>query len=141
MADSSGKPPTVVELIWEHDLVLGGQSGKARLTVDSAGVAGPSPMQALGFAVTGCMAMDLIHILRKGRFDLKGLKADLRAQRAADVPHRFTAIGLHFTVTGDIPDEQVQRAIDLSRDKYCSVWHSMREDIELAVTFTVTPAV
>ena len=77
MADSSGKPPTVVELIWEHDLVLGGQSGKARLTVDSAGVAGPSPMQALGFAVTGCMAMDLIHILRKGRFDLKGLKADL----------------------------------------------------------------
>ena len=141
MADSPGKPPTVVELIWEHDLVLGGHSGKAHLTVDSAGVAGPSPMQALGFAVTGCMAMDLIHILRKGRFDLKGLKADLRAQRAPDVPHRFTAIALHFTVTADIPDDQVQRAIDLSRDKYCSVWHSMRDDIELAVTFTVTPPV
>ena len=98
-------------------------------------------MQALGFAVTGCMSMDLIHILRKGRFDLKGLKADLRAERAPEVPHRFTAIALHFTITGEVPDDQVQRAIDLSRDKYCSVWHSMREDIELAVTFTVTPAV
>jgi putative redox protein len=141
MADPSGKPPTVVELIWEHDLVLGGRSGKAHLTVDSAGAEGPSPMQALGFAVTGCMSMDLVHILKKGRFDLKGLKADLRAERAPDVPHRFTAIALHFTVTGDIPAEQVQRAIDLSRDKYCSVWHSMREDIGLAVTFTVTPPV
>ena len=141
MADPSGKPSTVVELIWEHDLVLGGRSGKANLTVDSAGVEGPSPMQALGFAVTGCMSMDLVHILKKGRFDLKGLKADLRAERAPDVPHRFTAIALHFTVTGDIPDDQVQRAIDLSRDKYCSVWHSMREDIGLAVTFTVTPPV
>jgi len=141
MADPAGKPPTVVELIWEHDLVLGGQSGKAHLTLDSAGIAGPSPMQALGFAVTGCMAMDLVHILRKGRFDLKGVKADLRAQRAPDVPHRFTSIALHFTVTGEIPEDQVQRAIDLSRDKYCSVWHSMREDIGLAVTFTVTPPV
>jgi putative redox protein len=141
MADPSGKPPTVVELIWEHDLVLGWRSGKANLTVDSAGVEWPSPMQALGFAVTGCMSMDLVHILNKGRFDLKGLKADLRAERAPDVPHRFTAIALHFTVTGDIPAEQVQRAIDLSRDKYCSVWHSMREDIGLAVTFTVTPPV
>jgi len=141
MADPAGKPPTVVELIWEHDLVLGGQSGKAHLTLDSAGIAGPSPMQALGFAVTGCMAMDLVHILRKGRFDLKGVKADLRAQRAPDVPHRFTSIALHFTVTGEIPEDQVQRAIDLSRDKYCSVWHSMREHIGLAVTFTVTPPV
>jgi len=138
MADPSGKPPTVVELIWEHDLVLGGRSGKANLTVDSAGVEGPSPMQALGFAVTGCMSMDLVHILKKGRFDLKGLKADLRAERAPDVPHRFTAIALHFTVTGDIPAEQVQRAIDLSRDKYCSVWHSMRQDIELTTSFDVT---
>jgi len=136
-----GKPPTVVELIWEHDLVFGGQSGSTRLTLDSASAAGPSPMQALGFAVTGCMAMDVVHILGKGRADLKGLKADLRATRATDVPHRFTAIALHFTVTGDVAGEQVQRAIDLSREKYCSVWHSMRQDIDLEVTFTVTSPV
>ena len=85
--------------------------------------------------------MDVVHILGKGRADLKGLKADLRATRATDVPHRFTAIALHFTVTGDVAGEQVQRAIDLSREKYCSVWHSMRQDIDLEVTFTVTSPV
>jgi uncharacterized OsmC-like protein len=46
---------------------------------------------------------------------------------------------MQFTITGSVPDEQVQRAIDLSRDKYCSVWHSMREDIRLTTAFTVTP--
>jgi putative redox protein len=142
MADSSpGKPPTVVELIWEHDLVFGGQSGDVRVTLDSASAAGQSPMQALAFGLAGCMSMDVVHILRKARFDLKGLKADLSGHRRPDVPHRFTSVDLHFTVTGNVPADQVQRAIDLSRDKYCSVWHSMREDIELNVTFKVTTAV
>ena len=48
---------------------------------------------------------------------------------------------LFVTVTGDVPEEVVQRAIDLSREKYCSVWHSMRQDIELTATFSVSPGV
>jgi putative redox protein len=142
MADSpAGKPPTKAELIWEHDLVFGGKSGEARVTLDSASAAGPSPMQSLAFALAGCMAMDLVHILRKARYDLKGLRADLTGHRQEDIPHRFTSVELHFTVTGDIPDAQVQRAVDLSHEKYCSVWHSMRQDIDMRVTFRVTAAV
>ena len=137
---SREKPPTLVELIWEHDLVFGGQSADVQLKLDSASAAGPSPIQALAFGLAGCMAMDVVYILRKGRVDLKGLKADLTGRRAPEVPHRFLAFALHFTVTGDVPGEQVQRAVDLSRDKYCSVWHSLRQDIELAVTFKVTTA-
>jgi putative redox protein len=131
------KPPTVVELLWEHDLVLTGTSGSATMTVDSAGVAGPSPMQALGFALAGCMAMDVVHVLRKGRHDLKGLKLGLVGARAEEEPRRFLSVALHFTVAGNVPPEPIQRAIDLSRDKYCSVWHSLRQDIELNVTFEV----
>ena len=83
MADNPPeRPPIRVELIWEHDLVLGGRSGAATMTLDSAGAAGPSPMQALAFALAGCMAMDVVHILRKARLELKGLKADLSAHRA-----------------------------------------------------------
>ena len=142
MADSPpGKPPTAIELIWEHDLVFGGQAGDVRVTLDSATSAGPSPMQVLAFALAGCMSMDLDHIQRKARLDHKGLKPDLSGHRASDVPERFTAVDLHFTVTGDVPAGQVQRAIDLSRDKYCSVWHSLRQDIALTVTFRVTTAV
>jgi putative redox protein len=137
MADPA-KPPTKVELVWEHDLVFGGRSGDIALSLDSAGVKGPSPMQTLAFALAGCMAMDVVHVVTKGRLDLRGLRADLSGHRAPDDPHRFTAIELHFTVTGEVPAARVERAIQLSREKYCSVWHSMREDIELKVTYKIT---
>lgn len=135
------KPPVKLDLVWEHDLVLGGRCGDVTLTLDSAGVEGPSPMQSLAFGLAGCMAMDLLHILKKGRHEFRGLRADLVGQRAPEEPRRFTSITLHFTVTGKVADEVVQRGIDLSKEKYCSVWHSMRTDIELAVTFTVASGV
>jgi putative redox protein len=133
------KPPVKLDLVWEHDLVLTGTSGNVQMTVDSAGVAGPSPMQALAFGLAGCMAMDLLHILKKGRHDFRGLRAELVGGRAPAEPRRFTNIQLHYTITGTVPDAVVQRGIDLSREKYCSVWHSMRQDIEFTVTFDVSP--
>ena len=135
------KPPTVVELIWEHDLVLAGRSGNVRMTLDSASAEGASPMQALAFGLAGCMAMDVVHILTKGRHELRGLRADLEGHRVSETPHRFNRVVLHFTVTGSVPPEAVERAIQLSRDKYCSVWHSMRQDIEFEVTFTISAGV
>lgn len=136
---TSTKPPSVVDLVWEHDLVFAGRSGEVALKLDSASVEGPSPMQALAFALAGCMAMDVVHVLTKGRHPMRGLKADLTGQRADDEPRRFTAVTLHYTVTGDVPKPAVERAIALSKEKYCSVWHSMRQDIPFDVTFTVTP--
>ena len=140
MADAE-KPPTVVELIWEHDLVLAGRSGDTKMTLDSDSVEGPSPMQALAFALSACMAMDVVHVIKKGRHDLRGLRADLTGSRAQQTPHRFTRIELRFTVTGSVAPDVVERAIDLSREKYCSVWHSMREDIEFVTSFTVSEGV
>jgi putative redox protein len=132
------KRPTLVELIWEHDLVFAGKSGDTRLSLDSAGVAGPSPVQALAFGLAGCMAMDVVYILRKGRHDLKGLRLDLAGERAQEDPHRFTAFTLTFTVNGNVPQDAVDRAVELSRDKYCSVWHSLRQDIALAVNTAIS---
>ena len=59
------KPPTVLDLTWIGDLKFSGTSDRASITLDSAGVAGPSPVQALAFALAGCMAMDVAHILSK----------------------------------------------------------------------------
>jgi putative redox protein len=135
------KPPTTASLVWEHALVFGAQSGKIALTLDSAGVAGPSPVQALAFALAGCMAMDVAHVLTKGRCGMRGLRLDLTGQRAPTDPHRFTQVSLHFTITGDVQTSRIDRAIKLSREKYCSVWHSMRHDIPLTVTYTVSAGV
>jgi putative redox protein len=141
MADAPAKPPTLVSLVWQHDLILGGPSGNIQMTLDSAGVAGPSPVQALAFALAGCMAMDVVHVLTKGRCGMRGLRVDLTGQRAPKDPHRFTEITLHYTITGDVPTSRIDRAIKLSREKYCSVWHSMRQDIPLTVTYTVSTGV
>jgi putative redox protein len=127
--------------VWEHDLVLGGKAGETGITLDSKSVEGPSPVQALAFALAGCMAMDVVHILTKGRHDLRGLKVELVAQRADEDPRRVTAVSMSYTITGEVPKDQIQRAIDLSREKYCSVWHSMRQDIPLEATFIVTTGV
>ena len=143
MADqvAAAKPPTSLELIWEHDLVFSGTSGAVKMTLDSASLAGPSPVQALAFALAGCMAMDVVYVLRKGRHDLRGLRADLSARRAAEEPRRFTSVTLHFSVTGEVPVNHIERAIQLSKEKYCSVWHSMRQDIGFEVTYKVTSGV
>jgi putative redox protein len=139
MADDN--PPMTLDLIWEHDLVMVGKCGEIALRLDSDKVEGPSPMQALAFGLAGCMAMDLLHILKKGRHDFKGLRADLTGVRADAHPRRFTRIELHYTVTGSVADDVVQRGIDLSREKYCSVWHSMRQDTDFTITFKVSPGV
>ena len=107
------------------------------MTLDSASVAGPSPMQALAYGLAGCMAIDVVHILKKGRQDLRGLHVRLTGVRADTEPRRFVSMDLHYAVTGHVAPDVVQRAVDLSREKYCSVWHSMRQDIELNITFSI----
>ena len=131
------KAPTTLELVWTRELILEGRSGDASMILDSAGLAGPSPVQALAFSLAACMGMDVVHILTKGRHELRGLKISLVAERAQENPHRITAVAIDFTITGPIPREQIQRAIDLSHEKYCSVWHSLRQDIVLNTRFTV----
>jgi putative redox protein len=130
------KPPTVVDLVWVGDLRFDGKSDNASIVLDSSGVAGPSPVQALGFAIAGCMTTDVVYILTKGRHALTALRSHLVAERAQDDPHRFLKMTLQVTIEGDVPHDAVERAIALSREKYCSVWHSMRQDIEFTVTTT-----
>ena len=138
------KPPLNIDLDWRGDLRFQGEiDGRPSLMLDSDAKEGVSPMQTLAFAVAGCMAMDLVHILTKARNAPRAVRASFTGRRPADPPSRFTAIALHFIIDGDAPDEQVERALQLSRDKYCSVWNSMRQDIDFNVTFTVnrsTPA-
>jgi putative redox protein len=104
------KPPTIVELRWDHDLVFSGTSDTINLLLDSASKAGPSPMQALAFALAGCMAMDVVHVITKGRFDIRAMRAKLVGQRAPDEPRRFTSITLHYTITGEVPADKMERA-------------------------------
>lgn len=150
------KSPTTAHLTWTGDLKFSAAVGKQRqadegietvgaadqgvgsgLIIDSAGLAGPSPVEALAIALAACMSTDVVHILRRGRHPLRALRSHLVGERAENDPHRFLRVMLHFSIEGGVPDRAIERAIALSREKYCPVWHSMRQDIDFKVTFDV----
>jgi putative redox protein len=133
------KPPVPASLVWTGDLRFRAASGTAEITLDGASAAGPSPVQTLAFSLAGCRAMDVVDILRRGRHAPTTFNVTLVGHRADSNPHRFLRIELHFSVHGHVPAGAVERAVALSRDKYCSVWHSMRQDIDLTTTFEVDP--
>lgn len=141
MPPASAPPPpdVAIDLAWDGDLRFAAEAGGVRLTLDGDRTAGPSPVQALACALAGCMAIDVVSILVKGRLPLRGLRARLTAQRAAAPPRRLVRVDLAFVVTGDVPADRVERALALSRETYCSVWHSLRPDILFTTSFEVQP--
>jgi putative redox protein len=136
MADA--RPPLVAELVWSGELAFGASSGGNTAIVDGDSRTGLSPAQYAAIGMAGCMSADVVDILRKGRHPLTAMRVTFTGSRAETPPRRFTAIRLHFDITGAVPAEAVERAIALSRDKYCSVWHSFRQDIDLAIDFQIT---
>jgi putative redox protein len=133
------KPPAVVDLHWTHGLVFTATNGASSIVVDGDTREGLSPVQALAVAFASCMSADVVAILAKGRHQIRAFTCHLEADRADDHPRRVTRIILQMTIDGDVPGDAVARAIALSREKYCSVWHSMRTDIELTATFSIRP--
>jgi putative redox protein len=125
-------------LRWDGGSRLIGAAGGHEQLSDWDGKEALSPVQTLALALAGCMASDVITILQKGRLPLRGLSAALSAERAASEPRRFLAVHLRFEIVGDVPADRVERAIALSREKYCSVWHSMRQDIAFTTSFEVS---
>ena len=134
------KPPIVATLTWQGNLRFDAALPRHSVILDGDGAAGLSPVEALAVALAGCMAMDVADIVVKGRHDLKSLETRMVAQRREEPPRRFVSFTLHFALTGHVPAHAVERAIQLSKDKYCSVWHSLRQDIDLLTSFEVVPA-
>ena len=126
-----------LSLDWQGEFRFHSSAGHPAIELHSNTAGVSSPPQALGYAVMACMGMDVVHVIQKGRHDLRGMTITFQGERAEEHPRRFTAMTLHFEITGVVPDHVVTRAIELSRDKYCSVWNTIRPDVALATTFTI----
>lgn len=133
------KPPITATLTWLGDLKFRASTPRTDIVLDSDGTDGPSPPEAVAMALAGCMAIDLADIILKGRHPLTSLEVSIVGERREESPRHFVRFTLAFTVGGNVPPHAIQRAIDLSRDKYCSVWHSLRQDIALDTSFEVAP--
>lgn len=82
---------------------------------------GARPMELVLAGLGGCTAMDVLEILRKSRQQVEDVKIRLSAERAEKPPRVFTKIHIHYLISGrDLKEKTVQRAVDLSAEKYCS---------------------
>lgn len=103
-----------------HVLAMDGAPDAAKPDNGGANLA-PRPMETLLAGTGGCTAYDVVLILKRGRHDVHGCSVKLSSERADTEPKVFTAIHMHFTVTGKgIPAVAVERAIAMSHEKYCS---------------------
>lgn len=101
----------------------------------------PRPMETVLAGTGGCTAYDVVLILRRGRHDVQGCKVRLEAERAPVDPKVFTRIHMHFTVSGrGVPAEAVQRAVQLSHDKYCSATRMLAETANITTSFELVGA-
>lgn len=89
---------------------------------DHGGVnAAPRPMEMMLVGLGGCTCFDVVHILQKSRQDVTDCTAAIQAQRSEEVPAVFTAINIHFRISGNgLKPAAVARAVELSATKYCS---------------------
>ncbi|HET9369865.1 MAG TPA: OsmC family protein [Vicinamibacterales bacterium] len=132
-------PSVSLSVDWHGGLRFRNSDGSPAIELDSSAPGITSPPQALAYAVMVCMAMDVVHILEKSRADLRAFSVAFEGERAEEHPRRFMSMTLDFRITGNAEPHVVERAIELSRAKYCSVWNTIREDVELKTSYSIHP--
>ena len=102
---------------------------------------GARPMEMILMGAGGCSAIDVVHILRKARQDLVDCVVEVEGERAAEDPKVFTRIHMHYVVTGRaLNPAQVERAIRLSKEKYCSATIMLAKTAEVTADFEIREA-
>ena len=121
-------------LKWTEGLqfVARAENSPAVILDNHEGGGGPTPMEMVLMGTAGCTAMDVISILAKKRQPVERFEITIDGDQAEDFPKRYTAIRIMYTFFGKgIKPEAVERAIDLSQNKYCSVSASLNADISV----------
>jgi putative redox protein len=99
---------------------------------------GMRPMELLLLGMGGCSSFDVVTILKKARQPISDCVAEISAERANDIPKVFTKIHVHYVVTGKgLNPAQVERAIKLSADKYCSASVMLGKTAEITHDFEI----
>jgi putative redox protein len=102
---------------------------------------GVRPMEMLLLGLGGCTAFDVVSILHKSRQKIVDCEVEIEAERAAEVPRVFTSIHVHFVISGKALDPaRVERAVNLSADKYCSASRMLEKAATITHDFEIVEA-
>jgi putative redox protein len=129
---------------WAGDSNFIGRSGTGHAVVfDSnkdSGVA-PTPMEMLLMSAGACSSVDVVSILQKAKQQVTNCRVVLTGERVDTIPRVFSKIHLHFEVTGfDVSEKHVERAVNLSAEKYCSVSIMLQQAMAVTHSFSVHPS-
>ncbi len=126
-------------LKWERDLYFTATTPRGYdLEFDARVEWGCMPVEGLLMSVAGCMAIDIVSILKKMHAAPETFSMEIEGERNPEPPQRYHRIHMILNLTGkDVTREKAERAADLSRDKYCSVLHSLKDDIEVVVEIRI----
>ncbi len=113
-----------------------GHRGPHETKIDGHAQNGPNPVALLLESTAACMAIDVVDILGKGRQRLEGLRLKVLAERMDEPPRYVRSMRFEFEISGEVEEAKAERAVQLSFDKYCSVFHSLRTDIDVESAIT-----
>jgi len=100
---------------------------------------GCSPTETLMMSLAGCLAIDVVSFLRKMKAGITAFKMDVSGQRNPDPPQFYKSIEMTMHISGKgLTPKKVQRAVALSQEKYCSVYHTLRKDLRVDVKYDIT---
>ncbi len=132
-------PTTKTSLKWDKELIFIGRTDQGHeIEFDAEAQWGCRPVEALLLSLAGCMAIDVVMFLRKMRVQLTSFGMDLVGERNALPPQYYKSIDIVFHLTGaKLSREKIDRAVALSRAKYCSVYNSLRKDLDMKVRYVI----
>jgi putative redox protein len=124
---------------WLQDLAFEGRSGSGhQICLDSARVAGASPLELVLLGTGACSSVDVVVLLKGMQQDVRACRCDLTATRAETDPKVFTQIHFHFFVAGrNLESAKVERAISLSAEKYGSASIMLGKTAQISHDFTL----
>ena len=128
-----------VYLEWKGEFRFEARADEVRTSIDGDGQAGPSPVNLLLESVGACTAIDVVDILQKGRQEIRGMHVEVGAERRSETPRAVTSLFMKFRIEGNVDLPRAHRAVDLSLEKYCSVFHSLRMDVSIETEVEVVP--
>lgn len=102
---------------------------------------GPRPMEMLLLGLGACSSYDIVSILKKARQDIVECKTELDGKRAEGIPSVFTDIHIHYRISGrSVSERQVEKAIKLSAEKYCSASIMLGKTANITHSFEIEEA-
>ncbi len=116
----------------EHAVVMDGGKSDGGLGI------GASPMEMLLMGAGGCASIDIIMILKKARQKVDDCYVEVNGDRATEIPKFFNSIHMNFVITGrGLKETQIERAVKLSMEKYCSASLTLAKGLEITHSFEV----